>query len=513
VVVPGDERSCSPQAGRHAERQDEQHADPESRWPAARGYEKIEGTGRGDGGRIARAARAGRGSSRSRARIPTHWGSCRAYPSRAFQSEAEVEAFKANVAKILPEQVGVTYRLGERDFDWRENTDRNVVEFALKGEDMGELIELSERVAAHLRGRLRKGSRDEPEAGGYDTITTPFDEGSREIHVQLDGPRLRTLGLDADLVATRVSLAFQGLPLGSVRGPRGDVNLRLSALVDEADADAGMALLRDLRLPLVDGGEVPLASVARIEIARRPWWIQRVDRQTEARVKVRFFTNDVGENWDVVGEALSDFAFPPGYQWGRGTQWKKQEEAGNEMLVNLGLCLLLVYAVMASLFESTLHPLGILLTCLLGCFGAPWALWITNTTLDATAVVGFFILIGVVVNNGIMLVDKVTQLRAQGLLREEALVTAGRQRLRPILMTMSTTVLGLVPMLIHHPTLAGIYYHSVALVVAGGLLTSTIITLLFLPSAYTILESVSQSAQLAWRHAFGLGRRARSDDS
>jgi hydrophobic/amphiphilic exporter-1 (mainly G- bacteria), HAE1 family len=442
-----------------------------------------------------------------------HWGNCRVYPARAFQSEAEVEAFKANVAKILPEQVGVTYRLGERDFDWRENTDRNVVEFALKGEDMGELIELSERVAAHLRGRLRKGSRDEPEAGGYDTITTPFDEGSREIHVQLDGPRLRTLGLDADLVATRVSLAFQGLPLGSVRGPRGDVNLRLSALVDEADADAGMALLRDLRLPLVDGGEVPLASVARIEIARRPWWIQRVDRQTEARVKVRFFTNDVGENWDVVGEALSDFAFPPGYQWGRGTQWKKQEEAGNEMLVNLGLCLLLVYAVMASLFESTLHPLGILLTCLLGCFGAPWALWITNTTLDATAVVGFFILIGVVVNNGIMLVDKVTQLRAQGVLREEALVTAGRQRLRPILMTMSTTVLGLVPMLIHHPTLAGIYYHSVALVVAGGLLTSTIITLLFLPSAYTILESVSQSAQLAWRHAFGLGRRARSDDS
>jgi HAE1 family hydrophobic/amphiphilic exporter-1 len=354
---------------------------------------------------------------------------------------------------------------------------------------------------------LRKGSREDPDAGGYDTIVTPFDEGSREIHVQLDGARLRSLGLDADTVSARVSLAFQGVPLGTVRGPRGDVKLRLSALVDEEQIGAGMALLRDLRIPLADGGEVPLASLARIEIARRPWWIQRVDRQTEARVKVRFFTADVKENWDTVGKALSDFPFPPGYSWGRGTRWRKQEEAGNEMLVNLGLCLLLVYAVMASLFESYLQPLGILVTCLLGCFGAPWALWFTDTTVDATAIVGFFILIGVVVNNGIMLVDKVTQLRAQGTPRDEALVEAGRQRLRPILMTMSTTVLGLVPMLIHHPTLAGIYYHSVALVVAGGLLTSTIITLIFLPSAYTILEAVSQSATAAWRHVFSLGRR------
>ena len=134
---------------------------------------------------------------------------------------------------------------------------------------------------------------------------------------------------------------------------------------------------------------------------------------------------------------------------------------------------------MASLFESFLQPLGILVTCLLGCVGAPWAMYLTRTTIDTVAIIGMFILIGIVVNNGIMLVDKVTQLRSSGLRREDALRQAGRERLRPILMTASTTVLGLVPMLLHHPTLAGVYYHSIAIIVAGGLITSTVMTLVF----------------------------------
>ncbi len=431
-----------------------------------------------------------------------HWGNCRVYPGRSFQSEPETNAYKAQLTRALPRQVGVTYRVAERDFDWRRNRDKHVVEFALKGEDMGALIALSEEVAEHLRTRLPKGDRNDPEAGGYDNIITPFDEGARELHVQLRDDRLRRVGLTPAEVAERVSLAFQGLPLGTTRGERGDLELRLSANIPE-EGGAGVAMLRDLKLQTADGDELTLSSVADIDIARRPYWIQRVDRQTEAKVKVRFMKPEQKENFDAIAAALADFQFPPGYSWGRGTAWKQKEEVGNEMLINLGLCLLLVYAVMASLFESYLQPLGILLTCLLGCFGAPWALWLTETTLDTTAIVGFFILIGVVVNNGIMLVDRVTQLRAQGMGREEALRTAGEDRLRPILMTMSTTVLGLLPMLVHHPTLAGVYYHAIAIVIAGGLLTSTVMTLVFLPASYTLLEGFSRSAQRAWGHAFG----------
>jgi hydrophobic/amphiphilic exporter-1 (mainly G- bacteria), HAE1 family len=439
-----------------------------------------------------------------------HWGNCRLYPAAPFHSERESELFEERVQQVLPDQPGVEYRLGEREFDWRENRDRKVVEFAIKGEDMGELMSLSGEVAAHLAQSLRRGDPDRPEDGGYDTITTPFTEGAQELHVELDGDRLRRLGLSADDIAERVSMAFQGLPLGKISGERGELRLRLSADIgDDADG-AGMARLRDLRFPLAEGREVSLGSIAEISLARRPWWIQRVDRQTEVRLKVRFHSDDMGENWDTVSAAMASFTFPPGYTWGRGTMWKTQRESSNEMLINLGLCMLLVYAVMASLFESFLQPFGILLTCLLGCFGAPWALWATGTTLDATAIIGFFILIGIVVNNGIMLIDKVTQLRASGVTREEALRQAGRARLRPILMTVTTTVLGLVPMLIHHPTLAGVYYHAIAIVVTGGLLTSTFITLLFLPAAYTVLEGLARGCTETWRRFSPAPARHRS---
>ncbi len=426
------------------------------------------------------------------------WGNCRAYPAEAFQSETAAEGFKKSLRDALPSQPGVKYRLGERRNHWRRNNDRRVVEFAIRGEDMGELMELSLGVAEHLEGKLIHGDRKDPARGTYDFITTPYEDGATELHIHLDRARVHSLGLSADDVARRISLAFQGLPLGSVRGPRGEIQLRLSAQLGE-DREAGLAEVRDLRIPVAADQEVRLGGIATIERATRPFWIQRVDRQTEVKIQVHFFEADPAGNWELVSAAMEGFVFPSDYSWGRGTQWRKRKEAGNEMLINLGLCLMLVYAVMASLFESFLQPLGILVTCLLGCFGAPWALWVTNTTLDTTAIVGFFILIGIVVNNGIMLVDRVTQLRAKGIPRDEALARAGRDRIRPIAMTMVTTILGLVPMLIHHPTLAGVYYHSIAIVIAGGLTSSTLLTLVFLPSAYASIEDLSQSARRGWR--------------
>jgi HAE1 family hydrophobic/amphiphilic exporter-1 len=117
--------------------------------------------------------------------------------------------------------------------------------------------------------------------------------------------------------------------------------------------------------------------------------------------------------------------------------------------------------------------------------------------------IGLFILIGIVVNNGIMLIDRALQLRGEGVERGEALAQAGQDRIRPILMTAGTTILGVVPMILHHPTLAGIYYHSVAIIVAGGLATSTIITLIFLPATYALIEDIAESSVARWRWVVG----------
>src|SRR5690606_38498542 len=153
------------------------------------------------------------------------------------------------------------------------------------GEDMPTLFELSERPAEHLANHLKRGDADNPDAGGYDTIRGAFNEGNQELHIVLDTDRLRRLGLRASDVAQMVSLAFEGVPLGSIRGPEGEVSLRLSTgrlrpkKPGEKDEGPGLAELEDLRIPLpqpTPGGarEVPLATLGKIELSRSPFWVQ-----------------------------------------------------------------------------------------------------------------------------------------------------------------------------------------------------------------------------------------------
>jgi HAE1 family hydrophobic/amphiphilic exporter-1 len=442
---------------------------------------------------------------------------CDVFPAATIESEQQMSDFKQALTLVLPEQAGVRYHVGERD-DWRgmNNRDPREVQFVLRGEDMATLNLLAEQLAAHLAARLPKGNPDDPDAGGYDTISGPFNEGNQELVVRLDPERLRRLGLHADEVANLVSLGFQGVGLGRVRGPAGEVELRLATgSLRDAPVDAGntkrkgptLADLHDLRIPILDAQgerlEIPLAAIADIELARSPFWIQRVDRQTEVRMKVRFFSADRDHNKAMIEWAREGFVLPPGYSIGESTPWGMESGEMLELGINLALCLILVYAVMASLFESFLQPGAILFTGLLGCFGAPWAMWATQTTFDLVAMIGLFILIGIIVNNGIMLIDKVTQLRARGVGRELALAQAGRDRLRPVLMTVLTTIFGLVPMLLHHPTLAGVYYHSIAIIIAAGLATSTLMTLVFLPSAYVLVEDFAYEARRVWRWIAG----------
>ncbi len=432
------------------------------------------------------------------------WGRCDVHPVQRAESESDAEAFTDVIRRALPEQAGVRYLVGENSQgSMRGQADRHDIELAIKGEDMGVLMALSERVARHLRATLPRGSPDDPNNGGFDMVTGPYDEGSREIHVRLDPAQLRRYGLRADEVARLVQTAFQGVPLGQVRGEGGQIELRLSAASNSGGEGPTLEELRDLPIPLADGREVTVGSVAAIERTRSPFFIQRLDRETQIKVKVRFFAPDPQKNRATVDEAMKSFQFPSGYGSGEWSRWGRNQRSSAEMLIDLGLCLLLVYAVMASLFESFLQPFAILATCLLGCVGAPWLMLWTGTTLDITGMIGLFILIGIAVNNGIMLIDRAIQLRAAGVPRDAALAEAGADRLRPILMTAGTTVLGLVPMLIHHPTLAGVYYHAIALILVGGLASSTLMTLVFLPATYSLIDDLAIAGRRVWRRVAG----------
>jgi HAE1 family hydrophobic/amphiphilic exporter-1 len=169
----------------------------------------------------------------------------------------------------------------------------------------------------------------------------------------------------------------------------------------------------------------------------------------------------------------------------------------NTMLINMLLALALIYFVMAALFESLLFPTAIWTQIIFAVVGVFWFFFITRTKMSIMGMIGILILIGVVVNNGIVLIDHVNQLRERGLERETAIIQGAKHRMRPILMTASTTILSLVPLSIVKTSIGGEGgppYFPMARAIVGGLTFSTIITLLFLPTIYILLDDARQWA-------------------
>jgi len=189
---------------------------------------------------------------------------------------------------------------------------------------------------------------------------------------------------------------------------------------------------------------------------------------------------------------LDQINYPAGYGWSKGRSFEQDQEAMDEMMINMLLAMFLIYLVMASLFESVLFPSSIITSIFFGIIGVFWFFFITGTTFSFMAMIGILILMGIVVNNGIVLVDHINHLRSEGLSRREAVIQGGRDRMRPILMTAGTTVLGLIPLCIGNTQIggAGPPYFPMARAIVGGLTFSTIITLVVLPSIYVILDDI-----------------------
>jgi HAE1 family hydrophobic/amphiphilic exporter-1 len=185
-------------------------------------------------------------------------------------------------------------------------------------------------------------------------------------------------------------------------------------------------------------------------------------------------------------------ALPSGYEWAFGGGFTGDQETMDKMIFNILLAIAIIYIVLSAQFESLIYPLGMICTILFSIIGVYWFFLITGTTFTLMAMIGILILIGVVVNNGIVLVDHVNQLRMQGMERDEALVRAGRERMRPILMTVGTTVLGLAPLCIGTTQIGGNGppYYPMARAIVGGLLFSTFVSLVLLPTIYTWLDVI-----------------------
>jgi HAE1 family hydrophobic/amphiphilic exporter-1 len=232
---------------------------------------------------------------------------------------------------------------------------------------------------------------------------------------------------------------------------------------------------------------VTLDAVADIIVSEGPAEIRRVAQERVAIISANLAYGDLGAAAAEAGAIVSQTAMPTGITAMVSGQSEEMQDSFRSMQFALALAVFLVYLVMASQFESLIHPLVILFTIPLALVGAVLALFITGTTVNVVAFIGVIMLAGIVVNNAIVLIDLINQLREQGKERLEAILEAGSARLRPILMTSLTTTLGLLPMAMGFGEGSEVRT-PMAVTVIGGLTVSTFLTLLVIPVVYSLMD-------------------------
>ena len=327
---------------------------------------------------------------------------------------------------------------------------------------------------------------------GLEDVRSDAEMGDREIQVTVDRDRAAAAGLTSEEIARDIGIAMRGQNLREFRGSTGEVDVRLA--FRESDKQS-LDQLADLPIYTPDGRRIPLSAVANFTVGASPDAIKRTDRQTAVILSASLEDDESLETVKPRVEAMMDEVdLPPGYSWKFGRGFERQDETQQMMATNILLGIACIFLVMAALFESLLFPFSIILgSIVFSVFGVFLFFAATGTTFSFMASIGIMILIGVVVNNGIVLVDHINNLRLEGLPRNEAIVEAGRDRLRPILMTVATTIVGLAPLSISTTQIGGDGppYFPMARAIIGGLAFSTVVSLLVVPALYAYFDTLA----------------------
>jgi HAE1 family hydrophobic/amphiphilic exporter-1 len=321
-----------------------------------------------------------------------------------------------------------------------------------------------------------------------------------ELSVRVDRERAAAFGFSANDVASFVGIALRGAPLREFR--RGESEVPVWVRFAGAE-QYGIEDLDSFMVRAADGRTVPLLSMVDVGVTPAATQISRTNRQTTLTVQANLADKvTVPEARKAMEDILKAASFPTGYSYSfDGGAFQEEDEAGKQMMTNLVIALLLIYIVMAAVFESLLFPAAIMSGVLFSVFGVFWLFWLTGTEFNIMAFIGILVLMGVVVNNGIVMIEHINNLRRRGLPRTQALVEGSRERLRPIMMTMGTAILAMIPIALSTKTSDGMpAYYPMARAIAGGLAFSTVVSLLFLPTIYAILDDMrSGTARLLKR--------------
>jgi HAE1 family hydrophobic/amphiphilic exporter-1 len=412
------------------------------------------------------------------------------------ESKRSTREIRDEIRELLPVKAGVEFKIAQSTGHGPGGGGFGVT-VEILGDDMDALEIVGDQVVAALESA--PWARD---------VDTSLASGSDEIHVTVRRDRALQSGISTQAVAFSISSALSSRPLAQIATDDREIDM----VVQYRDEDR--ETLQQLRnLPVFTGpaaNALPIGAMADFDVERGPRTIERENKRPKITITANTTTS--GASFRMMGqvrEILAGVSLPPGYEWSFGREARFAEQDFGNALFAFVLALVLIYLIMAALFESFVQPLTIMFSIPFAFIGVGLVLKLTNQPLDNMANMGLIILIGVVVNNAIVLIAHINDLRWQGLPRDEAIVAGGRHRLRPILMTALTTILGLFPMVapLIVPGLLGSAegragnWAPVGLVILAGLTTSTFLTLVIIPTIYSLVDDCARFLGKAARAA------------
>ncbi len=350
----------------------------------------------------------------------------------------------------------------------------NTVDLEIYGYDFDKTSQLAEK-ARYLSSQL-PGARD---------VNISREDDRPDIKVTVDKEKASRLGLSSATISTYLRNRVTGMSCGYLKddGSEYDIIVRLN----EEDRNSISDIL-DLSIPTPTGKVVKLSEVAEIGEYWAPPTIERKSRQRIVTVKVTPYDVSLGElAQQIEAQVVPQLDLPVGYSTHIGGTYETQQDTFRDMILLAALIILLVYITMASQFESLRMPAIIMFSVPFALSGVIVALWITHRSLDMIGALGLVLLVGIVVKNGIVLVDYINLMRERGYELNQAIQMSGRSRIRPVLMTAFTTILGMVPMAVSDGEGAEMW-QPLGIVVIGGLMVSTFLTLYIVPVLYGVMS-------------------------
>jgi HAE1 family hydrophobic/amphiphilic exporter-1 len=350
------------------------------------------------------------------------------------------------------------------------------IEVKVFGKDLPVLRRITETIAEQSRG-----------IPGFRDAELSLKAVKPEVQINVDREKAARLGLTVGDVGRTVKEAFLGIVAGKYRigGDEYDLRVRFQDFDRKSVTD-----ISNINVPSPLGPQIPLYEVAEIGYAKGPVEITRENQERKVTIKGNTFGRDMGGIIKDIKERVAKIDLPEGYFVKFGGRYEDMREAFSSLSWALLVAIMLVYMVMAAQFESLLSPFVIMFTVPLAFIGVVFGLFVFGKTLSVPALMGILILSGIVVNNAIVMIDYINRLRKGGIEFREAIVEGAVVRVRPILVTAITTILGMLPMALSHTEGAELR-SPMAVAVASGLLFSTFLTLFVIPIVYSIFHRVS----------------------